>query len=173
MKFSRFMLIVVLFFSTHVYSSQGAIDTELADLKNFQANTPKMVSSGLPNKAHFEALEKIGVTTVIDLIPGDRSEELALISDMSFNYHNIPVIWKNPTLDNFKEYVSLMKIADTEPGKTLTHCRLNWRGATFTYLYRVTQLNEDEALAKQDMLSIWQPDDVWQAFIDQVKAEYK
>lgn len=47
----------------------------LSNLKNYQVNTPIMVSSGLPNRAHFEALKANGITNVIDLLPGDRSKE--------------------------------------------------------------------------------------------------
>ena len=65
-----------------------------------------------------------------------------------------------------------MQQSKNNDGITLTHCRLNWRGAVFTYLYRVTQLNQPEELARQDMLAIWEPNDTWQSFIDTVLAEY-
>ena len=56
--------------------------------------------------------------------------------------------------------------------RVLTHCRKNWRGAVFTYLYRVTQLDEADAVARQDLATTWQPNDTWQAFIEQVKKAY-
>ncbi len=152
-------------------ASQDELDMQLSDLKNYQVNSPKMLSAGLPTQKHFETLKKMGVTKVIDLIPGDRSEEVNLMKELGLSYHNIQVEWENPTIENFNEYVSFMDKYNITEGKTLTHCRLNWRGATFTYLYRVTQLNEPEELAKQDMLEIWQPNETWQAFIDEVIAK--
>ena len=146
----------------------------LDNLENYQVNTPDMVSSGLPSRQHFEALQSQGVTRVIDLIPGDRTEEIALLEELGLDYHNIQVDWHNPTLTNFQDYVGAMnsEASSTDTGITLTHCKLNWRGAVFTYLYRVTQLNERDEIAKGDLLAIWTPDDTWQAFIDDVKKHY-
>jgi protein tyrosine phosphatase (PTP) superfamily phosphohydrolase (DUF442 family) len=172
MKFTSFMLIAAFVFTTNVHSVEDALSSQLADLKNYQVNSSKMLSSGLPNQKHFETLKAMGVTKVIDLIPGDRTEESKLMKDLNLSYHNIQVEWENPTIDNFNEYVSFMQQSNESEGKTLTHCRLNWRGAVFTYLYRVIHLKESENIAKTDMLEIWQPDEVWTKFIDKVKAQY-
>lgn len=147
------------------YSLQG--------LKNYQVNTPTMVSAGLPTEAHFKVLKGQGVSKVIDLIPGDRSDEKALMKALELDYYNVQVMWDNPTLANFQDYVSYMNSTPEQGGKTLTHCRLNWRGAVFTYLYRVTQLNESDAVAKKDLLAIWEPNETWQAFIEKVKGHYQ
>ena len=66
-----------------------------------------------------------------------------------------------------------MSVPGNKGNKTLTHCKLNWRGSAFVYLYRVTQLNEADEIARADMDKIWQPDETWQAFIDEVKAAYQ
>lgn len=88
------------------------------------------------------------------------------------DYHNIQVEWENPTVANFIDYVAFME-STPRPGVTLTHCKLNWRGAVFTYLYRVIRLQEDEAVAREDMLAIWQPNETWQHFIERVKQHYQ
>lgn len=151
---------------------ENALDSQLSDLINYQVNSPKMISSGLPNTEQFETLKAMGVTKVIDLIPGDRTEESNLMNDLGLPYYNIQVDWEKPTVENFDEYVLAMNQDISSEGITLTHCRLNWRGAVFTYLYRVTQLNETEELAKRDLLAVWEPNKVWQEFIDEVKAQY-
>lgn len=143
------------------------------DLENFQKNTPLMVSSGLPTETHFKALSEAGVSRVVDLIPGDRENEKALMTRLGLDYQNIPVDWHNPTLANFKDYVVFMNASHDAQEVTLTHCKLNWRGAVFTYLYRVTQLGENEEQARQDMLAIWHPDETWQGFIGTVKGYYE
>ena len=165
-------LIFVLTLGLSACASQDSVSTELESLTNFQTNTLDMLSSGLPDKTHFIALKQQGVTKVIDLIPGDRTEEIQLTKELNLAYFNIQVEWQNPTLANFQQYVAAMQQSPTE-GKTLTHCKLNWRGATFTYLYRVTQLGHSRADAEQDMLAIWQPNETWQAFIDEVVAYYQ
>ena len=150
----------------------GANEQPLTNLKNYQVNTPHMMSSGLPDAAHFETFKSLGVTRVIDLIPGDRGEEQLVVSDLGMNYHNIQVEWENPTVANFVDYVTFMD-SPAQQGVTLTHCKLNWRGAVFTYLYHVIRLQEDEAVAREDMLAIWQPNQTWQQFIDKVKQHYQ
>lgn len=167
MKFTHFIFIISLILTNLTYAKK----TSLVDLENYQENTSKMVSSGLPTQQHFEQLKEMGVAHVIDLIPGDRSDEANLTKALALNYHNIQVEWKNPTVANFNEYAAKMNEFSQAEGKILTHCRLNWRGAVFTYLYRVTHLKEDEAIAKADMIAIWQPDETWQNFIDEVKKQ--
>ena len=81
----------------------------LNDLKNYQVNTPIMVSSGLPDRVHFEALKADGIANVIDLLPGDRSEESVLMEVLGLQYRNIAVEWGNPTLENFDDYVAAMQ----------------------------------------------------------------
>ncbi len=147
-------------------------NSSLSNIRNFQSNSPTMLSAGMPTDQQFVTLKKLGVTKVIDLIPGDRTDESSLMQRLNLEYHNIQVEWGSPTLENFKQYVVLMKHSPHGNEKILTHCRLNWRGAVFTYLYQVTQLNWPEPLARKEMLNIWQPNDTWQQFITLVMSEY-
>jgi protein tyrosine phosphatase (PTP) superfamily phosphohydrolase (DUF442 family) len=175
MKTIIFTLVAVLLsaiFAPYSNASEKSLNAPLSDLKNYHVDTPNMVSSGMPNQGHFETLKAMGVTKVIDLIPGDRKEESSLMKELNLTYYNIQVEWEDPTLKNFREYILTMKQFKKSEGITLTHCRLNWRGAVFTYLYRVTQLKESEKIAKQDMLAIWIPNEIWQGFIDEVISKY-
>lgn len=160
---------ITLLLISHTFAQSNSVDSDLGDLKNLQIHG-ELFSAGLPTKKHFTALKTMGVTKVIDLIPGDRSEEKELMQTLGLEYHNIPVDWENPTLENFQSYLKLMQ--QENQGKVLTHCKLNWRGSAFTYLYRVTQLNVSEPEAKKEMLKIWQPNDTWQNFIDEVLVKY-
>lgn len=56
------MLIAALFFSTHASAMKEDLSSQLADLKNYQVNTAKMISAGLPRPKHFEILKAMGVT---------------------------------------------------------------------------------------------------------------
>jgi protein tyrosine phosphatase (PTP) superfamily phosphohydrolase (DUF442 family) len=157
----------------HAYQdhTNNAKDT-LETLTNYQVNTPSMVSAGLPTFEQLALLKSTGVERVIDLIPGDRSDEILATHQLGLNYHNVPVAWTNPTLDDYKNYTAYMALGNADNGKVLTHCKLNWRGATFTYLYRITTLREDEKIAKQDLLAIWQPNQTWFTFINTVIDDY-
>ena len=144
----------------------------LDSLTNYQINNSFMQSSGLPAPEHFAFLKAKGVTHVIDLIPGDRSEEAGLTQALGLHYTNIPVDWEQPTVEHFERYVLAMAQAEPAKEKVLTHCKLNWRGASFTYLYRITVLGEDENLAKEDLLSIWQPNVTWFTFMGEAISRH-
>ena len=172
MRLLTSLLISVLYISALVNAVQAEETAlRLHDLRNNQVNTPTMVSSGLPDRAHFEELKSNGVVNVIDLIPGDRSEESKLMGALGLQYRNIKVLWENPTIENFDDYAAAIQRFESEGGVTLTHCQLNWRGAVFTCLYRVIHLHEAENIAKQDLDAIWQPNDVWLNFIEDVKTK--
>lgn len=147
-------------------------EVTLESLTNYQVNNEHMVSSGLPSAAHFQLLKDEGISRVIDLIPGERGQEQLMVEALSLNYHNIQVEWEHPTLANFKEYTGYMAQANSANDKVLTHCKLNWRGAVFTYLYRITALGESELSAKQDLLAIWQPNQTWFQFINTVIDDF-
>ncbi len=145
---------------------------QLTSLKNFQHNTPSMYSSGLPSPADFEALKARGLTHVVDLLPGDRGNEIHTTSTLELSYLNIPVEWDTPLLTDFLTYARFMETVNDEKGIVLTHCKLNWRGAVFTYLYRVAILGEEEMTAKKDLMQIWHPNSTWYAFMEQVLEHY-
>lgn len=175
MKNSIFTIITFIFFTVvpqGLNASEKDFRAQLSDLKNYQVNTGTMISSGLPSQAHFKIFKEMGITKVVDLIPGERAEESSYVKTLGLAYYNIQVDWENPTVENFSDYVSVMKQDPDTDGITLTHCRLNWRGAVFTYLYRVTQLGESEEIAKRDLLDTWEPNETWKNFIDEVKAQY-
>jgi len=65
-----------------------------------------------------------------------------------------------------------MALGNSHDDKVLTHCKLNWRGAVFTYLYRITALGEPELSAKQDLLAIWQPNQTWFTFMNTVIDDF-
>jgi hypothetical protein len=54
--------------------------------------------------------------------------------------------------------------------KLLVHCAANIRVTTFLGLYRVLRLGWAQDKAFEPMRSIWQPDEVWSAFIAQALA---
>ena len=158
--------------TSHEESTLQEVQPSLSTLSNYQQNNAFMMSSGLPEPAHFALLKDKGVTHVIDLIPGDRSDEINSTADVALTYFNVPVDWEAPSLNNFLNYAAFMQRVDTENEKVLTHCKLNWRGASFTYLYRVAVLGESETKAKSDLMAIWHPNPTWYAFMSDVITHF-
>ncbi len=142
----------------------------LADIKNISQLTPQIASAGLPTQSQFNLIKQQGYQTIISLLPGVQLREQRLVESLDMQFAQVPVDWMQPTLANFEQFVTLMQRAKQQ--KVFVHCQLNWRASTFVYLYRITQLGHDSKLAEADMLSVWQPQPHWQAFIDQVKQHY-
>lgn len=164
--------------NAHDTASKMSTDTQiettptLTSLTNYQKNAPFMYSSGLPDASHLSLLKEEGVTHVIDLIPGNRASEILTTSELGLDYFNVPVDWEAPTLANFLNYAAFMQSVDVKKDKVLTHCKLNWRGAAFTYLYRINVLGESEQTAKTDLMAIWHPNPTWYAFMNEVISHY-
>jgi hypothetical protein len=55
--------------------------------------------------------------------------------------------------------------------RTFVHCVLNMRVSVFIFLYRVIVDREDRDSCWMEVMKIWEPDDVWQTFIDTMLAE--
>ena len=158
--------------SVHNNAEQDAAADTLANLTNLQRNNAYLLSSGLPSAQQLKALKEEGVTHVVDLIPGNRVDKILATAQLNLEYFNVPVDWEAPTLANFLNYAAFMKRVDATDEKVLTHCKLNWRGASFTYLYRVAVLGESEEKAKQDLMVIWHPNPTWHAFMSDIVAHY-
>ena len=90
-------------------------------------------------------------------------DEAGLVAALGMTYVPIPVLWDRPTLDDLQAFFAAL---DTYAGrKVFVHCVLNWRVSTFMYLYRVIRLGVPHETAVWDMLSIWEPDEIWSQFI--------
>jgi protein tyrosine phosphatase (PTP) superfamily phosphohydrolase (DUF442 family) len=171
--FVLFMLLFSTVFQTTAYAETVNGEAEsLASLTNLQHNNAFMYSSGLPTQSHLALLKGKGVSHVIDLIPGDRTDEIKFTAALELDYFNVPVAWESPSVANFLNYAAYMNRIKQSEGTVLTHCKLNWRGAAFTYLYRVVVLGEQEAVAKADLMKIWHPNPTWHAFMSDVMSYY-
>jgi protein tyrosine phosphatase (PTP) superfamily phosphohydrolase (DUF442 family) len=85
--------------------------------------------------------------------------EDAIATNLGIEYIHIPVLWETPTVENFREFVRVMD-ANLERN-IFIHCAANIRVSAFIYLYRQIHLGIDEATARQDLVKIWAPNQVW------------
>ena len=165
-NFVNVLTILLMLFVAKAYSNTE----QLNHIKNFSVLSSGLSSAGMPTPAEFKLLNENGYQHIINLIPGDYRNEQAHVHTLGMSFDQIPVDWNQPTLENFQRFVSLMN--EYKADKVLLHCRLNYRASAFAYLYQTTQLDEDETTAKQKMLAIWEPNDVWLKFIMTVQKHY-
>jgi len=126
--------------------------------------------SGMPTPEQISAIAQDGIQVVINLAT-PKSEnwipnEKELVQAQNITYHNIPVDWENPTLDDMNKFSAVM---DNHHHKTiLVHCQANYRATAFIALYRTNRLGWSEQNAFKDLKKIWNPAEypTWQRFID-------
>jgi protein tyrosine phosphatase (PTP) superfamily phosphohydrolase (DUF442 family) len=165
-NFTSAIIILFMLFAPQAYSTSEG----LSKIKNFSLLSPSFASAGMPTPEEFQLLSQSGYQHIINLIPGNYSNEQSHVKTLDMSFEQIPVEWSQPTLENFQHFVSLMN--EYKKDKVLLHCRLNYRASAFAYLYQTTQLDEDETTAKQKMLAIWEPNDTWLKFISIVQEHY-
>lgn len=133
----------------------------------------RITTSGQPTDVQLADIAALGVRTVINL--GLHSHEKALpdeaatVGALGMTYVHIPVDFKNPTEQDFDAFCAALRESGDDP--VHVHCIANYRVSAFFYRYRRTVMGMDEAIARADLETVWQPDAVWRAFIDRAEAD--
>lgn len=141
----------------------------LNEITNYYEISPFLGTAGQPLPEQFKDIQAAGYQMVISLLPHSLSmaaaQEPTLVTSLSMEYINIPVVWEQPTAANLEAYFRALQ---TNRGrKVFAHCELNFRVSAFTFLYRVLVEKTPVEVAQQAMNEIWVPYHVWPAFIDQ------
>lgn len=143
------------------------------DIVNYREYSAILSSSGQPTQAQLQAVADAGYERVVFLAFSDHDESLVnedrLVKELGMEYAHIPVDWDAPRNSDFHMFAGLMQ---REPEKkTLVHCQVNFRASTFSFLYRVLHLDVPLDEAKDDLNSVWVPNDTWREFIFDVLEE--
>jgi protein tyrosine phosphatase (PTP) superfamily phosphohydrolase (DUF442 family) len=162
----------------------------IEDIYNFVQLSDQIATAGQPTIVQYPAIANAGYKTVINLALKESTSALPneemIAANLGLEYIHIPVLWEAPTLENFQEFANVMNAHSDQ--KIFVHCAANKRVSAFMYLYR--QLEDslvaeskaaptrterpcqrvDEETAKVDLEKIWQPNEIWQNFIDRVAS---
>lgn len=144
----------------------------LESIYNFLLISDTLATAGQPTEAQFDAIRQAGFSVVINLaLPTSNNalpHEQALVESHGMTYAHIPVLWENPTLDDLQQFFAVMESNSGKP--IFVHCAANMRVSAFVYLYRYLRQGVAEEQARQDLNQIWQPNEIWQQFIDQAHS---
>jgi uncharacterized protein (TIGR01244 family) len=127
----------------------------------------RVTTSGQPTEEQLAEIYALGVKHVVNL--GLHTQEKALpdeaasVSRLGMTYIHIPVDFQNPTEQDFEQFCTVMERLAEVP--VHVHCIANARVSAFFYRYRRDVLGMDEARARAEMETIWQPEGVWAAFV--------
>lgn len=139
----------------------------LIDICNYLPISDQLATSGQPTPEQFSDIKTAGYQVIVNLaVPGSTNwnpNEPELVRSQQLIYHHIPVIWEQPTVDNFTALCQVLE----KSGPIWVHCALNMRVSAMVYLYHRLQ-GMDNTTALGYMTPIWQPNAIWQTFIQQV-----
>ncbi|MEM1391617.1 MAG: protein tyrosine phosphatase family protein [Pseudomonadota bacterium] len=133
---------------------------------NYRKISDRIATSGQPTPAQFGLIRDAGFKIVINLAPHGTENALAdeagVLSEFGLPYVHIPVDFQAPSEADFEQFCDVMKAHERE--QVWVHCAANMRVSAFVYRYRRDILDEDEAAARETMLSIWTPFGAWKVF---------
>lgn len=141
---------------------------------NYYELNDGLVSSGQPSPQELQAIRDAGYQVVINLVPPDAEMALAseqeIVEKLGMKYIHIPVIWDSPQMNDVESFFAAMQANRSQ--KVFVHCEVNYRAASFLYLYRKKFLGVDETQARQDLQWIWAPNPTWKKFIQEVESAW-
>lgn len=125
-------------------------------------------ASGQLSAEDIGRLPELGIEVVINLATPSSSNalpgEAELVAREGISYFQIPVEWENPQPYQLEHFIRLMSAFE---GKRIwLHCALNMRVSAFVYIYRRLVQEDPDTDAGWPMREVWEPDDVWRAFIN-------
>jgi protein tyrosine phosphatase (PTP) superfamily phosphohydrolase (DUF442 family) len=168
--------LIVLFLLLPMSSLQAIEEAGPAmnEISNFRQYSSTFSSSGQPAREQFQAIRDNGFERIVYIgFTNSGANALAdedqIVKDLGMEYSQIPVDFDNPLPADFYAFADTM--ARYPDKNTLLHCQVNFRATAFSFLYRVIFEEVSVQQAKQDMDTVWQPNDVWRDFIFEVLEE--
>lgn len=144
-------------------SAAGALE----EIYNFRWRDPSLATAGQPLEDELHAVAAEGFEVVINLALLDAEyalpDEAGLVRSLHMAFFHIPVIWENPTLADLQQFFAIMH--QVQGRKIFLHCAANMRVSVFLALYRMIKLGWSYSDAMTQVTDVWDPDVVWQAFI--------
>ena len=146
-------------------------DAQVGDIYNYLQIDDRLSTAGQPSEEELAAVARDGVEVVINLALHDDpryslADETATVAALGMEYVHIPVKFDAPTRDDLDAFFTTMEVHRGR--KVLLHCAANKRVTSFLGLYRVLCQKWDVAAAFAPMHTIWEPNPVWAAFIEEM-----
>jgi len=134
---------------------------------NFRQLTPLLATAGQPDEEALHNLGQAGYEVVINLGLAEAdyavTEEQAIVESQGIRYLHLPVSFQQPELEDFRNFRQQLK--NLSGRKLFIHCAANKRVSVFLALYRTIEEGWPWSEARQGIESLWQPDEIWRAFI--------
>jgi len=146
----------------------------LKQIVNFYQINENIGTSGQPEAEQFKIIHAEGFEVVVNLAlydsPNAIEDENSIIRKLDMIYVHIPVDFKSPALEDLD---SFFKCMEKHKNKNIfVHCVMNWRVSAFMFLYHTVKCQMPITEARRHMHTVWQPEPMWQEFIDDTLNTY-
>ena len=143
-------------------------------IRNFREVSPSLATSGQPKDQDLASIARAGYEVVINLALHDDpryslADEAGTVRSLGMRYVHIPVQFNAPSKADLASFFDAMD--QHRARKLWVHCAANMRVTAFLGLYRVLRQGWDYDRAFELMKSVWNPNDVWAAFISRCLAD--
>ena len=147
--------------------------SSLDPIYKYRQPLPDIATSGQPTESQIVAIAAAGYPVIINLALHDDPryslrDEAATVRSAGMEYIHIPVKFDGPTQADLQTFFEAMD--KHSGGKIWIHCAANIRVSVFLGLYLVIRKSEAQEIAFEQLVSLWQPDAVWSAFITESLA---
>lgn len=146
-----------------------ALVNSLENIYNYLQFSECIATAGQPSEEEIARIAQAGFQLVINLALTHSSyaleDEAGAVKAHGMSYVHIPVSWENPQRADLEIFFSVMDACQGK--KIFIHCAANMRVSVFMALYRILKLGWTYQQAFEPVYQLWQPDETWQAFIDQ------
>jgi protein tyrosine phosphatase (PTP) superfamily phosphohydrolase (DUF442 family) len=143
---------------------------DLSEIRNFLWMNDRLGTGGMPKPEQFLRIREAGFDTVINLALPTSDNALAnegeIVSKLGMSYIHIPVNFENPGIADFRKFSAFLKSLLDSGNRVFVHCAANYRVSAFLFAHRVIVEKVAPNEARAEMLKIWEPDSVWQQFLD-------
>jgi protein tyrosine phosphatase (PTP) superfamily phosphohydrolase (DUF442 family) len=143
----------------------------LSEIYNYRQIGPTLATSGQPDEQELAAIAAAGYEVVLNIALHDDAryslpDEEGAVRALGMRYLHIPVLFDAPTLRDFDRFCQAME--DNSGAKLWVHCAANKRVSAFLGLYWHIRKGMPLAEAFALQREIWDLDEVWSRFIDQI-----
>lgn len=144
---------------------------DLKRIYNYRHVDESLGTSGQPTVAQLRSIGAAGFDTIVNLALHDDPryslpDERGAVESLGLEYVHIPVTFAAPAQSDLLAFFAAMEAHRGR--KVWVHCAANMRVSAFLGLYRVVIQGWEEERAFELMRGLWQPDEVWSAFIASV-----
>ena len=141
---------------------------DLERIYNYRRVDESLGTSGQPTVDQLRTVAAAGFDTIVHLSLHDDPryslpDERGAVEALGLEYVHIPVTFAAPAQTDLLAFFAAMEAHRDR--KVWVHCAANMRVSAFLGLYRVVIQGWEEERAFELMRGLWQPDEIWSAFI--------